>query len=302
MHMDSAIDLNGFESCAICEPLSDELAGRFLAFTTARALKPRTCDYYAYLMDISLPGWRNQTFSGLDYQLLQKRLQTVSPSTAEGCLRVWRAFFRFFNVSVSRFDEMAGSLRRARLQSREDFIPDEQLKTWFQATRLLPFCRDLPRNQRQQARSMSRMLQLQLLTGWRWDCITQLQWQALDLNAKTATLDGKCLPLSGIAVKLLRDQRLVVGESLWVFPSPSDAHIRTNRRWRARLDRMLGCHIDNHTIRRTFMHQCARLRISQPVRQTLAGYVTARPVDEGQLREAIDRIEARFLELLDDCH
>jgi integrase len=105
------------------------------------------------------------------------------------------------------------------------------------------------------------LLLLALFTGMRRSEILPLKWEHLDLTGATLAVprtkngDPLELPMSGFLVDLLRQRKILVGQSEWVFPSRSETgHVAEVKSFIARVRQASGVNFTLHDLRRTFIH------------------------------------------------
>ena len=151
-----------------------------------------------------------------------------------------------------------------------------------------------------------------IFTGMRKSEILRLEWEHVDLIAKTLHLpktkngDALDLPLSEVMFAMLAGRREKVGQSPWVFPSERTGnHIVEVKSFIRRIVEASEVEFSMHDLRRTFAtvaesldvpaYSLKRLLNHRADTDVTGGYII---LNAERLRGPMDRIAARILELV----
>lgn len=227
-----------------------------------KSLKPRTLYDYKNTMRVAFSEWAKKPLLSITKDQVVKHHERLGrergAAYANQAMRVLRALFNF---AAGQYEDSAGrslilenpikrlSQTRAwyRVERRQTFIKSHQLADW--AKEVLKLQNEILRD----------YLLLILFTGLRRQEAAQLQWNQIDLKAKTLTiLDTKnrqshTLPLSDYLHTLLTNRKQI-STSDYVFPgSGKDGYIIEPRKQMAKVIEATGIQFTVHDLRRTFI-------------------------------------------------
>ncbi len=289
------------------------LARAFDAFFEARShLSPHTVLNYSRTADIYLKAWRRKPIDAITRQMVLNRHQELSTqigkTTANNVMRHLRSVYNFTAATHDEFPPNPVTvLTQARAwhreQRRQTVITAQQLPLWWQAVKAEPdYSRDF--------------LRMNLLTGMRRGELMALRWENVDLDARTLHLpktkngDPLNLPLSTYLAELLAERKRRANGSPYVFPGPGrDGHLKETKKFLKRVEAGSGVKFTLHDLRRTFItiaesldvpyYALKRLLNHRASGDVTGGYIV---VNAERLREPVEQVAARILELADDKH
>ena len=186
-----------------------------------------------------------------------------------------------------------------RVERRQTIIKPHELSAWFAAVNNL------------NGRQVKDYLILLLFTGLRRQEAMKLQWDQVNLKAKTLTvIDTKnrnplTLPFGTFILKLLKDRKSKATDSPFVFPgSGKTGHLVESKYQTAQVTKESGIKFCLHDLRRVFINTAESLDISsyavkQLVNHSINGDVTAGYMvsDPERLRKPMEKIETQLLRL-----
>jgi integrase len=186
-----------------------------------------------------------------------------------------------------------------RVERRQTIIKPHDLSAWFSAVNNL------------NGSQVMDYLTLLLFTGLRRQEAMKLQWNQVDLKAKTLTIiDTKnrnplTLPLGPFILKLLKARKSNATDSPFVFPGiGKTGHLVESKHQTAQVTKESGIKFCLHDLRRVFINTAESLDISsyavkQLVNHSTGGDVTAGYMvsDPERLRKPMERIETHLLRL-----
>jgi integrase len=165
------------------------------------------------------------------------------------------------------------------------------------------------------------VLKLALVTGQRLDEIAGVSLKEIDFKRAVWTIPGErtknglthTVPLSFLALSLLRDAKKRVSPEGYLFPSGKEGRLRRRSVSRALLRNSDDLKIKKftpHDLRRTVASQMAALGIDRVVtgkvlnhasvdRDTVTGMIYDRHSYDGEKRRAMDRWAGRLLEIVE---
>ena len=228
---------------------------------TRKDLKESTINDYRRSINGPFLMWQTKPLTAITKDMVQLRhaaLGKKSKARANNAMRVLRAVF---NHAISRYEDSYGhqvvlsnpvdrlSQTRAwhKVDRRQTLIKPDELPDWFAATMQL------------NNETTRHYLYLVLFTGLRRSEASRLQWDDVDFNDKTITINETknhqvhILPLSDFLYELLK-KRLAVKESPYVFPSDSERGYLTEPKTAVkRVSELSGVTFTLHDLRRTFI-------------------------------------------------
>ena len=274
-------------------------------------LKPGTINNYNKCIDGCFGDWKSKRIVDINKDMIEARHVDIgrrAPHRANNAMRVLRALF---NHAMHTYEDSEGNSYIAanpvaRLSQNRSWYPTKrrqtllrphEIKAWYFATDSLSTTttRDL--------------LRLLLFTGLRKTEAATLQWQDIDLKARTLTVkdtknhDPHTLPLTDYLFDLF-STRSTMSDSPWVFPSPRhDGPLTEPRTAVNKVIELSGISFTLHDLRRTFITVAESLDISAYALKRLvnhrmtndvtAGYIIS---DTERLRAPMNRISAYLLE------
>jgi integrase len=235
----------------------------FHAYLNARkSLKPKTLYDYKNVIRVAFADWKNRTLLSITKDKVAKHHEklgeTHGAAYANQAMRVLRALFNF---AAGQYEDVAGrslitenpvrrlSQARAwyRVERRQTFIKSHEIAAWSQGVMGL------------QNQTLRDYLLLILFTGLRRQEAAQLQWNQIDLKAKTLTISdtknrqSHTLPLSDYLHNLLA-WRKQTSASNYVFPGPGKGgYIIEPRKQMTKVTEATGILFTVHDLRRTFI-------------------------------------------------
>jgi len=271
------------ESALLIKGTSHNLLGhRMTDFAHAHQLKTSSETYYRYLLKLSHPGWDRLSPEQLNLLVIKNRLKDLRPSTARGCLRVWRSFLGSIGEVPLEISDLASSLDATSAPVKEGRLTSKTIPHWWLATKVLPFSETLSKPNRHQGKIAALQLRALLVLGCSYSVLANLRWSDINEVDRTVLLNGRTRPFSNLLEEVLIEARLQTREpagsrgyphaETFVFPTAEGGAMKSNRRWRKRIEEITEYPFTNNDLRRTFMH--IGLSIGQPraVVRALAGY------------------------------
>lgn len=168
-----------------------------------------------------LPKWGHRKAREITRREVIALLDSITergPIMANQTLAVIR---KMFNFGVDRALLESSPCVRVKapgpLKQRERVLSDEELKTLWDGL-----------DRAAMAPGTRLALKLQLATAQRKGEVALLRWEQVDWNTATWTIPGEtakngkahCVPLSPLALDLLRQAKELAADSVWAFPSP----------------------------------------------------------------------------------
>ncbi|QQS53324.1 MAG: tyrosine-type recombinase/integrase [Candidatus Competibacteraceae bacterium] len=168
-----------------------------------------------------LPKWGHRKAREITRREVIALLDSITergPIMANQTLAVIR---KMFNFGVDRAILESSPCVRVKapgpLKQRERVLSDEELKTLWDGL-----------DRAAMAPGTRLALKLQLATAQRKGEVALLRWEQVDWNTATWTIPGEtakngkahCVPLSPLALDLLRQAKELAADSVWAFPSP----------------------------------------------------------------------------------
>lgn len=168
-----------------------------------------------------LPKWGTHKAREITRREVIALLDSIAergPIMANNTLKVIR---KMFNFALDRAILEASPCVRVKapgpLKQRERVLNDEEIKALWNGLDTAAM-----------APGTRLVLKLQLATAQRKGEVVMMRWDEIDWNAATWTIPGAvakngkahCVPLSPLAIDLLRQAKALAADSVWVFPGP----------------------------------------------------------------------------------
>lgn len=281
----------------------------FHAYLNARkSLKPKTLYDYKNTMRIAFTDWKNKPLLTITKDKISKYHERLGQKHGEAyanqAMRLLRALFNF---AAGQYEDAAGrsvitenpvkrlSQARAwyRIERRQTFIRSHELTAWSQGVIAL-------KNE-----TLRDYLLLILFTGLRRQEAAQLQWNQVDLKAKTLTISdtknrqSHTLPLSDYLHNLL-SQRKQASISDYVFPGPGKGgYIIEPRKQMAKVIEATGIQFTIHDLRRTFITIAESLDIPAYALKRLLNHKMGGDVTAGYIILDVNRLQ-RPMQMISD--
>jgi integrase len=280
------------QSLSLNEVFQDYLKAR-------KTLKPRTLYDYKNVINRAFADWKNKPLLSITKDKVAKLHSSLGQEQGEAyanlAMRVLRALFNF---AAGQYEDAQGhslvtdnpvkrlSQTRAwyRVKRRQTYIKPHELAAWYQGVIKL------------ENTTLRDYLLLVLFTGLRRNEAAALQWDYIDLQAKTLTIfDPKnhqdhVLPLSDFLYNLLAHRRETNG-SKYVFPSASkEGHIVEPRKQTAKVKADSGVIFTIHDLRRTFITLAESLDISVYAVKRLINHKMTNDVTAGYIISDVERL------------
>lgn len=290
------------------EARRETLRAAFDRFFAAKSeLSPNTVSAYTRTVDLYLRDWSGRPLCEITRAMVLAKHREISDQrgalTANSVMRHLRSVYNF--VAASNDDlppNPVAILAQARAwapeKRRRRLVPANALGRWWSAAMgEPPLSRDF--------------LLVALFTGMRRREIGQLTWDQIDLRSRVLNIpttkngDPLSLPLSGYLTQVLRERRLLVGGSKFVFPTRSaSGHVEEVKSFTARVGTRCGIEFSMHDMRRTFITIAESLDVPAYSLKHLLNHRTGSDVTGGyiivdveRLRGPVEKIAARILEL-----
>lgn len=288
-----------------------------------KSLKPITLRDYDRIVNTYLSDWKAKPLSQISKDMIERKHREIggrSPAQANLTMRFVRALFNF---AIGQYEDSEGNpiipdnpIKRLsqtrswyRVDRRNTVIKAHELPAWLKAVN------NLSNDQIGRNREMIRdYLLLMLFTGLRREEGASLQWEHVDLKARTLTIpDPKnrqphVLPLTDFLIELLKRRKKEVGkDSPYVFPGEGvKGYLNEPRKQMQRVTQESDVNFTLHDLRRTFITIAESLDISAYALKRLANHKMASDVTAGyiisdveRLREPMNRISQFLLEKLE---
>jgi integrase len=264
-----------------------------------KSLKPKTLYDYKNTMRIAFSDWKNKPLLSITKDKVAKHHEKLGqkngPAYANQAMRVLRALFNF---ATGQYEDATGRslitenpvkrLSQARswyrIERRQTFIKAHQLADWYLGVQQLT--NDILRD----------YLLLILFTGLRRQEAAQLQWNQIDLKAKTLTLfdtknrQSHTLPLTDYLHALLI-QRKQLSKTNYVFPGTGkEGYIIEPRKQMAKVIEATGIQFTVHDLRRTFITIAESLDIPAYALKRLLNHKMTNDVTAGYIILDVERL------------
>ena len=286
----------------------------FDEFLEKRDLKERTVWDYQRAMNISFKIWKRKRIIDVTREMVSRHYTKLGNQIGKAQANQSMRFLRsLINFAAGQYENGDGkplikdnpvsiitqTKTWYRVERRQTIIKNHDLASWFEAVDLLNS--DLVKD----------YLKVLLFTGLRRQEAMKLQWDQVNLKAKTLTvIDTKnrnplTLPFGTFILKLLKDRKSKATNSLFVFPgSGKTGHLVESKYQTAQVTKESGIKFCLHDLRRVFINTAESLDISsyavkQLVNHSVNGDVTAGYMvsDPERLRKPMERIETHLLRL-----
>ena len=286
----------------------------FDEFLEKRDLKERTVWDYQRAMDISFKTWKRKRIIDVTREMVSRHYTKLGNQIGKAQANQSMRFLRsLINFAAGQYENGDGkplikdnpvsiitqTKTWYRVERRQTIIKNHDLASWFEAVDLLNS--DLVKD----------YLKVLLFTGLRRQEAMKLQWDQVNLKAKTLTvIDTKnrnplTLPFGTFILKLLKDRKSKATDSPFVFPgSGKTGHLVESKYQTAQVTKESGIKFCLHDLRRVFINTAESLDISsyavkQLVNHSTNGDVTAGYMvsDPERLRKPMERIETHLLRL-----
>lgn len=283
----------------------------FKRFFEARPnLSEHTVSGYKRTERLYLKSWRKKDLKDITRQMVLKKHQDVAKAhgetTANNAMRHFRSVFNFIAATQDEYPaNPVQILTQARAwykeTRRQTVVSATELPDWWKAVMAEPeYSRDF--------------LLTALFTGMRRGELLKLQWENIDLVAKTLHLprtkngDPLDLPLSDFLTGVLEQRRAHCTGSPWVFPGPGKTgHMIETKKFLLRVSAGSGVKFTLHDLRRTFITIAESLDVPYFALKRLLNHRTNGDVTGGyivvnaeRLRDPVEQVAARILELVYD--
>jgi len=335
LDMSNGKDINAIKRASDGESMT--LADAFKDFIEMRDLKDKTIHDYGLSMNKAFKGWRRKRLVDINRGMVKKKYSQIKKDAESRYIRRSKdgglspdkevvkkrgnaqanldmRFLRsLMNFASGQYEDRNGQplvkdnpvtvLTKTkswyRVERRQTIIKPHELSAWFAAVNNL------------NGSQVQDYLILLLFTGLRRQEAMKLQWNQVDLKAKTLTIiDTKnrnplTLPLGPFILKLLKDRKRNATDSSFVFPgSGKTGHLVESKHQTAQVTKESGIKFCLHDLRRVFINTAESLDISsyavkQLVNHSSGGDVTAGYMvsDPERLRKPMERIETHLLRL-----
>tara|TARA_R110002074_G_scaffold402332_1_gene607500 strand:+ start:7048 stop:8271 length:1224 start_codon:yes stop_codon:yes gene_type:complete len=274
-------------------------------YLSERGLKLSTEEGYRYKLRSSFENWLDKPVHEITERMVLKRhkeLSKVGKTTANTAMRVLRLTMNYADATGMIESPPTAILSKARLwhkPNRKDrVIPSNKLKDWHDAV-------DALTNEKAKV-----YLLLVLYMGYRSSEALKLEWENVDLEAKSITLyDTKngtnhALPIPLPLLSYLESLKELTGHSEWVFlgaDSPNDDFSKkpmsVPKRSIATVIKCSGVEFSPHDCRRTFATIAEAVNLPLTMIKRLMNHVTTNEVtggyivtEEETLRVAINNV------------
>jgi integrase len=283
-------------------------------FLEKRELKERTIWDYQRAMDISFKNWKRKRIVDVTREMVSRHYTKLGDQIGKAQANQSMRFLRsLINFAAGQYENGDGkplikdnpvsiitqTKTWYRVERRQTIIKNHDLASWFEAVDSLSG--DLVKD----------YLKVLLFTGLRRQEAMKLQWNQVDLKAKTLTIiDTKnrnplTLPLGPFILKLLKGRKSNATDSPFVFPGTGKTgHLVESKYQTAQVTKESGIKFCLHDLRRVFINTAESLDISsyavkQLVNHSIGGDVTAGYMvsDPERLRKPMERIETHLLRL-----
>lgn len=276
-------------------------------FKAKTTLASCTVDGYTRSRDKYLEDWQKKPIALVTRQMVLSRHQKITATYgAVTANNVFRHFRSVYNFTAASYDDFPANpvtiLTQARAWHRETrrrrVITIHDLPQWWQAIMV----------ETDDARDI---FIIALFTGMRRSEILRLEWEHVDLVAKTLHLpstkngDPLDLPLSDYLAGVISARRENAKQSQWLFPSYGDTgHITEVKSFVKRVVDATGIEFTTHDLRRTFITIAESLDIPAYALKRLLNHRVNTDVTGGyivinaeRLRVPVERISDKIVEL-----
>jgi len=310
--MTTGKDINARKKAVRGESIT--LLQAFHAFLEKRELKERTIWDYQRAIDISFKNWKSKRIIDITREMVSRHHKKLGDQIGKAQANQSMRFLRsLINFTAGQFEDVDGkplikenpvsiisqTKTWYRVERRQTIIKSHELASWFQAVESL------------NGGLVKDYLKILLFTGLRRQEAMKLQWNQVDLKAKTLTIiDTKnrnplTLPLGPFILKLLKARKSIATDSPFVFPGTGKTgHLVESKYQTAQVTKESGIKFCLHDLRRVFINTAESLDISsygvkQLVNHSTNGDVTSgyMVADPERLRKPMEKIETQLLRL-----
>jgi len=264
-----------------------------------KALKPKTLYDYQRVLNIAFNNWKDKPLTAITKDMVATQHKKLGQAHGEAyanlAMRVLRALFNF---AASQYEDSQGrsliidnpvkrlSQTRAwyRVERRQSFIKSHELSDWYAGVQKLTNT------------TLRDYLLLILFTGLRRQEAAKLQWEQIDLKAKTLTvIDTKnrephTLPLSNYLYDLFENRKENT-TSDFVFPGTgADGYIIEPRKQIAKVIDGTKIQFTVHDLRRTFITIAESLDIPAYALKKLMNHKMNNDVTAGYIMLDVERL------------
>lgn len=275
---------------------------------TRKSLKPKTIYDYKRVLNLAFKNLSNKPLASITKDKVAKLHDALGKERGEAyanlSMRVLRALFNF---AAGQYEDSQGrslitdnpvkrlSQTRAwyRIERRQTFIKAHELAPWYQGVSQLDneILRDY--------------LLLILFTGLRRQEAAKLNWDQINLRAKTLTIadtknhETHTLPLSDFLFELLKSRKNST-KSNFVFPgNGAGGYIIEPRKQIAKVIAVSGISFSIHDLRRTFITIAESLDIPAYALKRLLNHKMHNDVTSGYIMTDVERLR-RPMQLIND--
>ena len=299
------------------------LAEAFAEYLESKEFRPNTVLSYKRCINQTLAGWQSKPITSITRGMVEERFRELSGGSMTGTsgkananvtMTILRAVLNYASLkyevdgepllATNPVSRLTQARSWHRLPKRQGVIPDHKLADWASAVQNLgnPTARDY--------------YFVLLFTGLRRNEAARLEWRDIDLTSKTLTVRAEInkggheyrQPLSTFLLDLFsRRHEARESESEYVFPG-----YRGKGRYYGcfgtlkKLRGDSGCDFIIHDLRRNFLTMAERLDTPHYALKKLAGHSMREDITAGylvidveRLREPMQKITDRFIELMD---
>lgn len=288
------------EQVTLKEVFEDYLASR-------KSLRPSTVKDYKHTLSKAFSDWQDKPLTDITKDMVELRHRTLgkgSQARANNAMRVLRAIF---NHAKAKYEDSKGNpvitvnpverLSQTRawytIERKRTLIKPHELGDWFAATMQL------------NNETTRHYLYLVLFTGLRRSEASRLQWDDVDFEDKTLTINETknhqvhVLPLSDFLYELLI-KRFENKTGPYVFPSESErGYLIEPRTAVKRVSELSGVKFTMHDLRRTFITIAESLDIPGYALKRLLNHKDSNDVTAGYIVSNVDRLRIPMQQITD---
>ena len=274
---------------------------------TRKDLRPSTINDYRRSINGPFLMWQTKPLTAITKDMVQLRhaaLGKKSKARANNAMRVLRAIFNHAIASYedsyshqvvlsNPVDRLSQTHAWYKVDRRQTLIKPHELSDWFAATTQL------------NNETTRHYLYLVLFTGLRRSEASRLQWDDIDFEDRTLTINETrnhqvhVLPLSDFLCELLK-MRYAARESPYVFPSDSErGYLIEPKTAVKRVSELSGVHFTLHDLRRTFITIAESLDISGYALKCLLNHKDPNDVTAGHIVSNVDRLREPMQQITD---
>jgi len=252
-----------------------------------------------------IPGWGKKKAKSITRRDVIKLLDQIvargAPISANNTFGIIRRMFRFgIERDLIETTPCYGARKPAKSQQRDRVLSEKEIKLLWESI-----------NKIEATLAIKLALKLQLVTAQRRGEIAQAQWKHIDFETSWWTIPSSNskntlshrVPLSSLAIDILKELRELAGYSIYVLPSPIgdkpiDGHSITRAVVRNR--KLLGVdHFTPHDLRRTAASHMTSMGISRLVVSKLLNHAE-NGVTAVYDRHSYDKEKRQALELWEE--